>query len=243
MKRMFLCVALLLGLLVPADVAIAQSQPQLPATRFFFVLLLRPPNAPQLSQEALEKLQDEHMANIRKMHFEHKLAIAGPFVEDTPLRGIFVFMADSMAQAQEWTNGDPAVKAGRLAEEVHGPWMIDPSGLSEPLPNIEELEQYTLVFLKSDEKWNPGAPGFMDVVKQQPAFFKKMTDQGNLAMAGLFPLNEPGELRGVAVFRVGSEQTAKLAQDDPTVKAGLLKAELHPWLTGKGVLASGQPMK
>jgi uncharacterized protein YwbE len=42
---------------------------------------------------------------------------------------------------------------------------------------------------------------------------------------------------------VGAEQTAKLTQVDPIVKAGLLKAEIHPWGTGKGVLASGQPMQ
>ena len=42
---------------------------------------------------------------------------------------------------------------------------------------------------------------------------------------------------------VGVEETAKLVRDDPTVKAGLLKTEIHPWITGKGVLASGQPMR
>ena len=47
----------------------------------------------------------------------------------------------------------------------------------------------------------------------------------------------------VAIFRVGAEQTATLLNDDPTVKAGLLKPEIHPWGTGKGVLAAGQPMK
>lgn len=32
-------------------------------------------------------------------------------------------------------------------------------------------------------------------------------------------------------------------QEDPTVKAGLLKIEIHPWITGKGVLEPGQPMQ
>jgi hypothetical protein len=58
---------------------------------------------------------------------------------------------------------------------------------------------------------------------------------------GSFPLSDPGELRGVTIFRAGVEETAKLVRDDPTVKAGLLKIEIHPWITGKGVLASGQP--
>ena len=41
----------------------------------------------------------------------------------------------------------------------------------------------------------------------------------------------------------GDEETAKLTQDDPTVKAGLVQTEIHPWGTGKGVLTSGKPMQ
>jgi len=182
------------------------------------------------------------MTNIRKMAAEHKLVVAGPFMDDTVLRGIFVFQADSAAQVQEWADSDPAVKAGRLSAEVHGPWLIDPSAIHSP-SEPPGLEQYTLVLMKSGDRWNPNAPEFMDVMKRHHAFVKQMTDQGNIAIAGPLPLSDPGELRGVAIFRVGTEQTAKLTQEDPIVKAGLIKAEIHPWGTGKGVLASGQPMQ
>ena len=219
-----------------------QNQPNAKPAQYFFVLLNRPANAPQLSKEAGEKLQEEHMANIRKMTAEHKLVIAGPFMDDTVLRGIFVFQADSAAQVQEWANSDPAVKAGRLSAEVHGPWLIDPNTIHNPA-EPPGFEQYTLVLMKRGDHWNPNAPEFMDVMKQHHAFVKQMTDQGNMAIAGPFPFSDQGELRGVAIFRVGAEQTAKLTQDDPIVKAGLLKAEIHPWGTGKGVLASGQPMQ
>jgi uncharacterized protein YciI len=204
--------------------------------------LKRPANAPQLSKEAGEKLQDEHMANIRKMAAEHKLVIAGPFEEDTTLRGIFVFHADSAAQVQDWANNDPAVKAGRLAAEVHGPWLIDASAIHPPA-TPEGMEQYTLVLLKRGEKWNPDAPECMDVMKQHGAYAEQMITQGNLAIAGAFPFNDQGEPQAVSIFRVSAEQTAKLLKDDPAIKAGLMKPELHPWITGKGVLASGQPMQ
>jgi uncharacterized protein YciI len=168
--------------------------------------------------------------------------IAGPFMDDTVLRGIFVFQADSAAQVQEWANSDPAIRAGHLSAEVHGPWLIEPSAIHDPA-EPPGLEQYTLVLMKRGDHWNPNAPEFMDVMKQHHAFVKRMTDQGNMAIAGPFPFSEQGDLRGVAIFRVGAKQTAKLTQDDPIVKAGLLKAEIHPWGTGKGVLASGQPMQ
>jgi uncharacterized protein YciI len=147
-----------------------------------------------------------------------------------------------MAQAQEWASNDPAVKAGRLSSEVFGPWQIDPSTIHDPA-EPPAFEQYTLVLIKSGDHWSPNTPEFMDVMKQHHAFVQQMTDQGNLAVAGPFPLSDHRELRGIAIFRVGAEQTAKLTQDDPAVKAGLLKAEIHPWGTGKGVLASGQPMQ
>jgi uncharacterized protein len=58
-----------------------------------------------------------------------------------------------------------------------------------------------------------------------------------------FPFDDPGELRGIAIYRVGAEETAKVVEDDPIIKAGLLKTEIHPWITGKGVLATGQSMQ
>ena len=231
---------LLVFLLFLASFATAQSEPY--ASNYFFVLLERLSNAPQLSKAAGEKLQEQHMANIRKLHSEHKLVVAGPFTDDSSLRGIFVLKAESRDQAQDWAGSDPAIKAGRLVAEMHGPWDIDPSAISEP-ETTQGMEQYTLVLLKSGEKWNPSAPGFMDVMKKHHAVVKEMTEKGKIAVAGPFPFSDPGELRGVTIFRVGAEETAKLVQDDPSVKAGLLKTEIHPWVTGKGVLASGQPMQ
>jgi uncharacterized protein YciI len=244
MKKIFFGGVLLFGLMALASLGFAQANthPNAELSQYFLVLLNRPANAPQLSKEAGEKLQEEHMANIHKMAAEHKLVIAGPFLDDTTLRGIFVFQADSAAQVLEWANSDPAIKAGRLSAEVHGPWLVDPDAIHDPA-GAEGFEQYTLVLLKRGDKWNPNAPELGDVMKGHHAYVKQITEQGKLAIAGPFPFSDPGELLGVSIFRVGGEQTAKLLQDDPIVKAGLLKTEIHPWGTGKGVLAAGQPME
>ena len=244
MRRIAVFHVLLLSLLAVAHAALAQAQadPSAKPAQYFFVLLNRPANAPQFSKEAGEKLQEEHMANIRKLYGEHKLVIAGPFEEDTALRGIFVFQADSAAQVQGWANSDPAIKAGRLAAEVHGPWLIDANAIHPPT-TPEGMEQYTLVLMKRGDKWNPDAPEIAEKLKQHRAFVEEMTAQGQIAIAGVFPPSVPGELRAVEIFRVGPEQAAKLLKDDPAIKAGLMKPEIHPWITGKGVLASGQSMQ
>ena len=138
-----------------ANFATAQSEPDAP--KYFFVLLERPSNAAQLSKDAAEGLQEDHIANIRRLHSEHKLVVVGPFTDDTSLRGIFVLKAESQEQAQGWAGGDPAIKAGRLAAEVHGPWNIDPVAIHEP-ETTQGMEQYTLVLLRNGENWNPSAP-------------------------------------------------------------------------------------
>jgi uncharacterized protein YciI len=244
MRKISLLWVLFFTLIAPAGSlpTLAQTQTDAKPPQYFLVLLNRPANAPQLSKEAGAKLQEEHMANIRKMAAEHKLLIAGPFMDDTTLRGIFVLQAESAAQAQAWADSDPAIKAGRLSAEVHGPWLIDPGAIHAPA-EPPGMERYTLALMRRGEHWNPDAPEFLEVIKNHRAFIQRMTEQGNIALAGPFPLSEPGELRGAAIFRVGEEEAGKLAQEDPVVKAGVLKPELHPWATGKGVLASGQPLQ
>jgi uncharacterized protein YciI len=241
-KTVLVKTGILLVFATIANFAFTQTPSEATAPKYFLVLLKRPQNPPQLSKEAGDKLQEEHMANIRAMHAEQKLVIAGPFTDDTSLRGIFVLRAESLSQAQEWANGDPAIKAGRLAAEVHGPWAINSDAIHPPSAP-EAMEQYTLVFMKEGEKWNPGQPGFLDTLKRHGAFIQQMILQGKIAIAGHFPFENPGDLHGLAIFRVDGDETTKLVQHDPTVKAGLIKPEIHPWITGKGVLAPGQAMQ
>jgi len=67
------------------------------------------------------ELQKAHMQNITKLAESGKLIMAGPFMDNQALRGIYIFNVNSLEEAQQLTATDPAVKAGTLVMELH-PW-------------------------------------------------------------------------------------------------------------------------
>ena len=67
------------------------------------------------------RLQSEHMKNINKMAEDGKLVIAGPFMDNQSLQGIYIFDVRTIEEARELTSTDPAIKAGVLEMELH-PW-------------------------------------------------------------------------------------------------------------------------
>jgi uncharacterized protein YciI len=74
-----------------------------------------------------QELQKAHIANIERLAKLGKLVVAGPFGDEGPLRGIFVFRVGSLAAAQELCATDPMVKIDRLRVELH-PWNV-PEGV------------------------------------------------------------------------------------------------------------------
>ena len=94
-----------------------------PKETYFFGLLVRGPEwTPEITPE-VKKLQEAHMANIRRMGETGKLVIAGPLENGGQLRGIYVFKLNSLQEAKSWSETDPAVKASRFAIEIH-PWLL-----------------------------------------------------------------------------------------------------------------------
>lgn len=86
---------------------------------FVLVLLVRPADAPTYDEAKLKQIQADHLANIKRLADEGKIVLAGPFEDHSGrnVRGMFLMKTDSVEQAREWTNSDPAVKAGRLKAE------------------------------------------------------------------------------------------------------------------------------
>jgi uncharacterized protein YciI len=88
--------------------------------KYVIALLKKGPNRTQPPDEA-KRLMQAHLANIERLADAGSLVLAGPFLDDGPLSGIYVFKVDTVEAARALTETDPAIKAGRLEMELH-PW-------------------------------------------------------------------------------------------------------------------------
>lgn len=88
---------------------------------YYLVMLKKGAHRDQDSATAAN-IQKAHLEYIGKMAESGKLNIAGPFLDDGPLRGIFIFDSGNEEEVRKMVMQDPAVKAGRLDFEIH-PWM------------------------------------------------------------------------------------------------------------------------
>lgn len=84
---------------------------------YVMAFLKKGPNR-DLPQEEADKLQRAHLDNIGKMAEAGKLVVAGPFYGDGDLRGIYIFDVETIEEAQQLTETDPAIKAGSLVMEL-----------------------------------------------------------------------------------------------------------------------------
>lgn len=82
------------------------------------------------AEETVEQaaLQKAHLANINAMAAKGWLVLVGPMGDDGDLRGIYVFKAGSLAEAEAMAASDPAIQAGRLICEMH-PWLVGKDAL------------------------------------------------------------------------------------------------------------------
>ena len=145
MKNNFLCFILLLGVLIACKPEEGPTKPEKPfyaqitespqydstlakklgaddygMKAYVMAFLKAGPNR-ALDSAATAKLQEAHLKNIFRMADEGKLIIAGPFMDDTDIRGIYLFNVASVEEAKKLTETDPAIKAGSLVMELH-PW-------------------------------------------------------------------------------------------------------------------------
>jgi uncharacterized protein YciI len=111
--------------LLVAAAALGQSQapePKYEMDNYVVGFFVRGPKwTPEATAET-RKIQEEHLANLRRMAELGKLIVAGPFTANNErLRGMMIFRA-SLEEAKQLVAEDAAVKSGRLAIEFY-PWF------------------------------------------------------------------------------------------------------------------------
>jgi len=69
------------------------------------------------------------------------------------------------------------------------------------------------------------------------AYLAKLHEEGPLAAAGPVDPAPGSDLAGICIYRTDPEETERLAGQDPAVKAGALRIELHAWSVPGGTIA------
>lgn len=88
--------------------------------RYVMAFLKAGPNRSQDREEAAA-LQRAHLDNITRLAEEGSLIVAGPFLDDSEIRGIYIFAVETVDEARKLSETDPAIQAGSLVMELH-PW-------------------------------------------------------------------------------------------------------------------------
>jgi hypothetical protein len=91
------------------------------------IFLVRRPDAPEMAEDELDRLQVEHLTYLRDLVRRGVLIANGPLAEQTDerMRGMSVY-ALGLDEALALARADPMVLAGRL--EIHGARWLTAAG-------------------------------------------------------------------------------------------------------------------
>ncbi len=96
------------------------------------------------------------------------------------------------------------------------------------------MKKYFLcIYLRGDQATEYTKEELAEIQKGHLVNINKYAEEGKINIAG--PFGDDTEKRGILIFDVESiEEAEKILAEDPAVKAGRLKYELHPWWGAKG---------
>lgn len=95
-----------------------------------------------------------------------------------------------------------------------------------------ETARYFMAFLWRGSAWTANEnPELEQLQNAHLGYIEEMRDTGKLILAG--PFTDDGDLRGLFLFDVNTvEEAQALCEEDPMVRVGHLRYEIHPWMTG-----------
>jgi uncharacterized protein YciI len=209
----------------------------------YYVVFLRPhPERKELSKEESDRIQQAHMANIGKMAKDGLLVAAGPFGDKVrTISGIFVFKVDSLESAQRIAGQDPTVIEHRNTVDAHA-WA-GPAGIGDEYFRLhkrdpktpENMQTRPLFIYYHGPSWDAKATERDALLTAHSGYIDRLRDQGKLAAGGR--IARPDEMLALVVFKPTPDEDARrLIEDDPAVKAGVLRVEQHSWWCADHVL-------
>lgn len=95
------------------------------------------------------------------------------------------------------------------------------------------LKPYFLVLLKTGPNRSQDSATLAHIQKGHLENINRLAAEGMLNVAG--PFIDTGSLRGIFVFDCSTEDSViTMLNADPSIKAGRLSYEIHPWMTQRG---------
>ena len=236
--RLAMLLLLMTGVTLRAQTPVAPK-----ADAPYYVVFLRPAaDRKTLTKEEGERIQAAHMANIHKMAEDGVLVSAGPFDDATrTISGVFIFRAGSLEQADAIAEKDPTVVEHRNTVDAHA-WL-GPAGIGDEYVRLHKLDPKTpehmqvhpFCMLFRGAAWEEQRSARESLIAAHRQYVDRLREGGKLSAAGA--IVAPDELVGLVIFKaIPFEEAQKQMEDDPAVKAGVLRVEYHHWWSSDHVL-------
>jgi uncharacterized protein YciI len=135
-KRLFAFLCLATATYISAQAPQIPQGPNIPTNLkpYFLGLVVHGANWTPSDTPEGKLLMPAHLAFVREQIESHKFLFAGPLLDSGNIVGFAVIAASSAEEATTIASGDPEIKAGRLAIEVHPTLLPDLSKVQVEFP-------------------------------------------------------------------------------------------------------------
>jgi len=239
-RRLIFCCLCCCFLILGTAPAQESEEEQAPEMRTFQLVLVRPEPEFRDSDARSERMAKHRMDRIKtagglyldNLVKDQVALVAGPLPHNDDIQQIAILDRESIKDAEFVFQQSPAVTTGRLKLEIYN-LTAEEGVLRRPKdPFSSRLAQIGLLYVPDRApKYSPEE--MAEIEAGHRAHLEKMREMGELVIAG--ELDKGDDLRGVLIFRARTaERIEELAGQDPAIKAGRLRLELHTWEVAVG---------
>lgn len=232
------CGLLLLSATLPAQES--EEEQATPELRTYQLVLVRPnpdftePDSAhdRLASHRMDRLKTAGNLYLDNLVKDEMAVIAGPLPENPDIQQIAILDRDSIKDAEFVFQQSPAVTTGRLKLEYYN-WTAPDGVLRRPRdPYSSRIAKIGLLY-RADRAPQYPSEKLEQIEAEHQAHLKRMEELGGLVISGV--VEKGNDLHGVLIFRARTaDRIEELAAQDPAIKAGRLRLELHDWEVAAG---------